>query len=79
MSQLRVYCLANVHVVRYGLADRPQGFVADPLKANSMKSNNPNSGFHKEEYCVCLDTSSQNPTRNGGGMQSVNKRKLGGG
>lgn len=69
----------DVHVVCYGLADRPQGIVADPLKANSMKSNNHNSGFHKEEYAVCLDTSSQNPVRNGGGMLIVNRLKLGGG
>lgn len=79
MSQLRAYCLVNGHVVCYGLADRPQGFVADPLKANSMKSKNPNSGFHKEEYAVCLDTSSQNPVRNGGGMLIVNRLKLVGG
>lgn len=45
--------------------------ICDPLGSNSMKSRNPHSGFHQEEYSVTLDTSSQNPIRNGGGMLVV--------
>lgn len=51
-------------------------FILDSMGSNSMKSANPRSGFHKSEYSVTLDTSSQNPTRNGGGMLIV--QKLGG-
>ena len=42
-------------------------FIVDPTGSNSMKSANPHSGFHRSEYATTLDTSSQNPTRNGGG------------
>ena len=49
--------------------------VMDPLKSNSMKSKNPHSGFHFENVAGCLDTSSQNPIRNGGGGMVIQKRK----
>lgn len=49
--------------------------VCDPIHSNSMKSKNPHSGFHREDVCCCLDTSSQNPIRNGGGMLIVERRK----
>lgn len=51
----------------------------DPLKSNSMKSKNPHSGFHFEDVSGCLDTSSQNPIRNGGGgmlIQKVKRREM---
>lgn len=49
----------------------PVVFVVDPLASNSMKSDNPSSGFHETARAVTLDTSSQNPIRNGGGMLVV--------
>lgn len=67
----------DVHVVCIGRKDaaslrrRPIAYVLDPVKSNSMKSANPHSGIHREEYAVCLDTSTQNPIRNGGGMLVV--------
>ena len=53
-----------------------EAYVVDPVKSNSMKSKNPHSGFHKEEVCSCLDTSTQNPIRNGGGMCIVTKKQV---
>lgn len=49
--------------------------VMDPLKSNSMKSKNPHSGFHFEDISLCLDTSTQNPIRNGGGGMVIQRRK----
>ena len=54
---------------------RHRVFVVDPLKSNSMKSGNPHSGFHEEYIAMCLDTSTQNPIRNGGGMVVIQFRK----
>ena len=48
--------------------------VVDPLSSNSMKSKNPHSGFHIEQVSLCLDTSTQNPIRNGGGGMVVSLR-----
>lgn len=42
-------------------------FAIDPLSSNSMKSKNPNSGFHEANHARCLDTSDQNPSKNQGG------------
>lgn len=42
-------------------------YAIDPLSSNSMKSSNPNSGFHEENYVKCLDTSDGNPCKNQGG------------
>lgn len=39
-----------------------------------MRSANPLSGFHETERAVTLDTSMQNPIRNGGGMVVVEVR-----
>lgn len=50
--------------------------VMDPLKSNSMRSKNPYSGFHFEEISLCLDTSTQNPIRNGGGGMVIQRRQL---
>lgn len=46
----------------------PRCVIVDPLASNSMKSQNPYSGFHRSEYAPTLDTSSQSPTRNAGGL-----------
>lgn len=43
----------------------------DPTSSNSMKSSNPNSGFHEENVCCTLDTSTQNPVKGQGGMVIV--------
>lgn len=53
---------------------KPLYVVVDPLASNSMKSANPHSGFHFEDIALCLDTSSQNPIRNGGGGMVIYKR-----
>ncbi len=42
-------------------------YAIDPLSSNSMKSNNPHSGFHEAEVAKCIDTSDQNPGKNQGG------------
>lgn len=47
-------------------------YMLDPLGANSMKSANPHSGFHRISAFPCLDTSTQSPTRNQGGALSCN-------
>lgn len=47
---------------------KPCSVIVDPLASNSMKSKNPFSGFHRSEYAPTLDTSSQSPTRNAGGL-----------
>ena len=41
--------------------------MLDPVGSNSMKSRNPNSGFHEIGVWPCLDTSSQNPVKGQGG------------
>ena len=49
--------------------DRPAVvYGIDPLSSNSMKSSNPNSGFHEMNVAKCLDTSDGNPGKNQGGM-----------
>ena len=42
-------------------------YAIDALSSNSMKSTNPHSGFHEENYVKCLDTSDGNPSKNQGG------------
>ena len=42
-------------------------YAIDALSSNSMKSKNPHSGFHEEDYIKCLDTSDGNPSKNQGG------------
>ena len=51
----------------------PFVYMLDPLKSNSMRSANPNSGFHRIFVSPCLDTSSQSPTRNAGGAVIVER------
>lgn len=42
-------------------------YAIDSLSSNSMKSSNPHSGFHKEEFAKTLDTTNQDATKNQGG------------
>jgi site-specific DNA-cytosine methylase len=42
-------------------------YALDSVGSNSMKSSNPNSGFHKEEIAKTLDTSAPYPEKNQGG------------
>ena len=41
--------------------------MLDPLGSNSMKSANPNSGFHRISVWPCLDTTNPSPTKAQGG------------
>ena len=51
-------CGGQAHGVVYSI---------DALSSNSMKSLNPNSGFHETQCAKCLDTSGCNPVCNQGG------------
>ena len=42
-------------------------YSVDPIASNSMKSNNPHSGFHKSKVIKTLDTSVPDPSKNQGG------------
>lgn len=42
-------------------------YTVDPFSSNSMKSDNPHSGFHETAATRCLDTTSANPSCNQGG------------
>lgn len=49
--------------------DRPAVcYALDSISSNSMKSNNPHSGFHETEKAKTIDTSDQNPCKNQGGI-----------
>lgn len=48
-----------------------KAFSIDPLSSNSMKSNNPHSGFHETSIAKCLDTSDGSPNKNQGGTVIV--------
>lgn len=48
-----------------------EAYIIDPLSSNSMKSNNPHSGFHKTDIAKCLDTSDGSPNKNQGGTVIV--------
>ena len=43
-------------------------YIMDAMSSNSMKSNNPHSGFHSSETAKCLDTKCLDPSCNQGGM-----------
>lgn len=53
---------ADRHVVCYGITS---------LSSNSMKSDNPNSGFFETDICKTLDLNAANPTCNQGGIVVV--------
>lgn len=42
-------------------------YAIDSIASNSMKSSNPNSGFHKEDIAKTIDTTNPNPVKNQGG------------
>lgn len=46
-------------------------YALDSLASNSMKSSNPNSGFHETEIAKTLDTSTPEPSKNQGGIAIV--------
>lgn len=48
-----------------------EAYIIDPLSSNSMKSNNPHSGFHKTDIAKCLNTSDGSPNKNQGGIVIV--------
>ena len=54
--------MSDVHAIVYR---------ADPLSSNSMKSNNPYSGFHKIEVSPCLDCTIPEPSKNQGGYRDA--------
>lgn len=43
-------------------------YAIDALSSNSMKSDNPHSGFHETKIVKCLDTKCNNPSCNQGGV-----------
>lgn len=56
-------------------------FSFDSLSSNSMKSSNPNSGCRQVEVAKTLDTSTQDPSKNQGGvaiLEDVNLSTVGG-
>jgi len=63
----------------YGTGGNNQPFVVETPKAygicakesNSMKSDNPNSGFYEADTARCLDANGGNPSCNQGGMAVV--------
>lgn len=63
----------------YGMGGNNQPFVVETLKAygvcskesNSMKSDNPNSGFYEAETSRTIDTGGINPSSNQGGIAVV--------
>ena len=49
----------------------PKCYGICAAESNSMKSDNPHSGFYEAQTARTIDTSSQSPTRNQGGMAVV--------
>ena len=49
----------------------PQAYGICSKDSNSMKSDNPNSGFYKAEISRTIDTSNQSPCKNQGGIAVV--------
>ena len=52
-------------------------YKLDSTASNSMKSANPNSGFHETQVAACLDTTSPDPTKNQGGNVIVSTNSNG--
>ena len=62
----------NGHMSDYtALLVENKAFSIDSLSSNSMKSNNPHSGFHETSIAKCLDTSDGSPNKNQGGTMIV--------
>ncbi|NLB80217.1 MAG: hypothetical protein GX800_01050 [Clostridiaceae bacterium] len=53
------------------LAMEPINYAIDSMSSNSMKSSNPHSGIHKENYVKTIDTNGNNPACNQGGNMIV--------
>ncbi len=49
----------------------PINYAIDSMSSNSMKSSNPHSGIHKENYVKTIDTNGNNPACNQGGNMIV--------
>lgn len=43
------------------MAEQYINYSIDSMSSNSMKSKNPKSGIHKEDYIKTIDTSGNNP------------------
>lgn len=71
--------VAQTVLATYGTGGNNQPFVVEALKAygvcskesNSMKSDNPNSGFYEAETSRTVDTGGINPSSNQGGISVV--------
>ena len=65
-------CAKTVTTTKPGAVLIPAtAYNIDSEHSNSMKSDNPNSGFHETSVAKTLDTSSQNPSRQQGGTVLV--------
>jgi len=63
-SEEKTFTLSTVDNMRVCMQEV---WSVDPIASNSMKSNNPNSGFHKSKVIKTLDTSVPDPSKNQGG------------
>lgn len=63
-SEEKTFTLSTVDNMRICMQEV---WSVDPIASNSMKSNNPNSGFHKSKVIKTLDTSVPDPSKNQGG------------
>lgn len=53
------------------VVERPRAFGVCAKNSNSMKSDNPNSGFYEASTSRCLDANGGNPTCNQGGIAVI--------
>ena len=63
-SEEKTFTLSTVDNMRICMQEV---WSVDSIASNSMKSNNPNSGFHKSKVIKTLDTSVPDPSKNQGG------------
>ena len=63
-SEEKTFTLSTVDNMRICMQEV---WSVDPIASNSMKSNNPHSGFHKSKVIKTLDTSVPDPSKNQGG------------
>lgn len=57
------------------VVEAPQAYCICSKESNSMKSDNPYSGFYKAKTARTLDTSNQSPSKNQGGIAIVENPK----
>ncbi len=80
-SEEKTFTLSTVDNMRICMQEV---WSVDPIASNSMKSNNPNSGFHKSKVIKTLDTSVPDPSKNQGGhiimeeIRSITQHDVGG-